>query len=132
MQNRFLGAVLALVAGAIAAPAPKPATCDVTVKVSGRLVGVDSAAIRFGKDQVHPIVGALKDSAWQSTMRLQPGSNYLLLCEFPSPGSVRSFLVTIETPRGKEFIGGRGADARLSEQSLGGGSFRLLPDCSLD
>lgn len=56
MQNRFLGAVLALVAGAMAAPAPKPATCEVKVSIRGEWKGApDTAAFMvFDVRMNHP------------------------------------------------------------------------------
>lgn len=50
MQNRFLGAVLVLVAGAIAAPAPKPVVCEVKVSIRGEWKGAPDTAEFFAFD----------------------------------------------------------------------------------
>lgn len=128
MQNRFLGAVLVLVAGAIAAPAPKPATCEVKVSIRGKWVSGTPDTVGFvimANDSLHKFFARLP---LDTTVVIDPWKNVGFGIGFKE-GYVDGAMVSVEGSRGTRIGVCQTAASSCTEAA---GKFHLRPDCSID
>lgn len=128
MQNRFLGAVLVLVAGAIAAPAQKPVVCEVKVSIRGKWVSEIPDTVGFvimANDSLHRFFARLP---FDTTVAIDPWKHVSFGIGFRE-GYIESAMVRVDGSRGSRIGVCQTATSSCAEAAAG---FLLRPDCSID